>query len=49
MTKDVKIILQIVSVIEYFYYILVISVRPFISTSTGLIFMKFAGFVELWP
>jgi len=28
---------------------LVISVRPIISTSTALIFTKFAGLVELWP
>ena len=32
-----------------FFYILVISIRPIISTSTGPIFTKFAGFVELWP
>jgi len=27
----------------------VISVRPIISTSTGPIFTKFTGLVELWP
>ena len=38
-----------VLVFFYFKNILVISVRPIISTSTGLVFMKFAGLVELWP
>jgi len=33
----------------YFKNIFVSSVRPIISTSTGLVFMKFAGLVELWP
>jgi len=33
----------------YFFNISVISVRPIISTSTELIFTKFAGSVELWP
>jgi len=28
---------------------LVISVRPIISTSSGPIFPKFAGLVDLWP
>jgi len=32
-----------------FIYILVNSVRPIISTSTGLIFTKVAGLVELLP
>jgi len=33
----------------FFYYIaLVISLRPIISTSKGLMFMKFAGVVEVW-
>jgi len=31
----------------YFFYILVIAVRPIISTSTGPIFTKFAGLVQL--
>ena len=31
-----------------FYYILVISFRPIISASTGSIFAKFPGLVELW-
>jgi len=29
-------------------YLLVIFFRPIISTSTGPIFTKFAGLVELW-
>ena len=36
-------------VLLLFKNILVISVRPIISTSTGPIFTKFAGLVELWP
>ena len=32
-----------------FFCILVISIRPIISTSTGPIFTKSAGLVELWP
>jgi len=37
------------NVLLLFKNILVISVRPIISTSTGQIFTKFAGLVELWP
>jgi len=33
----------------YFKNILVLSVRPIISTSTAPIFTEFAGLVELWP
>jgi len=32
-----------------FKNIVVIFVRPIISASTGPIFTKFAGFVDLWP
>jgi len=36
------------AVVFYLKIFLVIIVRPIIATSTGPIFIKFAGLIELW-